>query len=227
MHHLLRYLLESILGKEILLRLSGGMVALLGGAWLIVCILSIRESLRRRRTPEATPLFVVGNDPGGVPSDPAKRRPIWKDFVALPFAAALAVLPIWLLLSPDQRSAEERASAEIKRLKGQITVDEKAPGRPIVKVSFRESYVSVLPLRRLNDADLASLKPHLEALSELRELDLCHAEISDRGLSELRGLTQLKTLILGSQSFDTRARLTGDAVSELRKALPNTEIYFY
>ena len=209
MHHLigklLGKLLESILGKEIMLNLCGGMFALFGGVWLIVCILSIRESLRRRRTPE-----------------------IWKPLVALPFAAALAVLPIWLLLSPDQRSAEERASAEIKELKGEVTVDAKAPGRPIIKVDFRDSYVSHFPLRRLSDKDLARLKPHLEALSQLRELDLCHADITDRGLSELRGLTQLKTLILGGQwNWPPKEGLTSAAVSELRKALPNTEIYFY
>jgi hypothetical protein len=227
MHHLIGKLLESILGKEVMLRLSGGITALLGGLWLIVCILSIRESLRRRRTQEPAPLSVVRNDPGRMLSDPAivQHAPIWKEFVSLAFAAALAVMGIWLLLRPDHRSGEERASAEIKRLKGEVTVDEKAPGRPIVKVSFREYLVSLSPPRRLTDSDLASLKPHLEALPQLRELDLCRTDITDRGLSELRGLTQLKTLILGSDLYPTP--LTEDGVSEIRKALPNTEICFY
>jgi hypothetical protein len=220
---LLGKLLEQLLGKELMLRLLfGGMLTLFGGIGVIACIVSIRESLRKRRTPQATPLDVVSNGPGGPLSDPAKRAPIGEGFVLLPFAVALAALGIWLLVRPDSRPA----SAVIEDLGGKVTVDEKAPGRPIVKVSFREGRLVLLSRRYVSDTDLARLKPHLEALPQLRELDLCHADITDRGLSELRGLTQLKTLIVGSQTFPP-TRLTEDAVSELRKTLPNTEIYFY
>jgi hypothetical protein len=147
--------------------------------------------------------------------------PGWPGLVILGIGAALAVTGLWLLLRPDQRSEQERAVAAIKRLKGEVTVDEKAPGRPVVKVSFREAQWPA----GLTDADLAGLKPHLETLSQLRELDLCRTDVTDKGLSELRGLTQLKTLTLGSQLFP--GRLSANGLNEVRKALPNTEVYWY
>jgi hypothetical protein len=134
----------------------------------------------------------------------ARREPRWPALAFLGVAVALAATGLWLLLKPDQRSGQERAVAAIKRLQGEVTRDDQVPGQPVVKVSFRESQA---PLRGLTDTGLASLRPHLEALSQLRELDLCRTDITDKGLSELRGLTQLKTLILGSQMFPNEKRL--------------------
>jgi hypothetical protein len=234
MHHLIGKLLEHILGQEIMMRLCGGMFALFGGVWLIACILSIRESLRQRRTPEPTPRFVVWTDSGRVLSDPAEHTPIWKVFVALPFAAALAVLGIWLLL--HQRTAEERAIDAIKDAKGEVEVDAARPGKPVVKVSFRDSR-RVLS-GKLNDKDLKSLKPHLEALAELRELDLVHTDITDEGLDYLKGLTRLKVLSLGEPYWPKNMpnmpnipnmpkSLSQARVDELQRSLPETKINFY
>jgi hypothetical protein len=159
--------------------------------------------------------------------DSAQQAPLWKAVVSIPFAVTLAVLGFWLLLRPDPRSAEERALAAIKKRGGVVTVDEKSPNRTIVKVSFSEAYWTTWSRRRLSQTDLASLKPHFEALPQLRELDLCNADIMDRDLLELRGLTQLKTLIVGSVIPMCPVNLTEEGVNKLRKALPNTEVHFH
>jgi hypothetical protein len=140
--------------------------------------------------------------------------------------AVKVILALWLLplgVMGCNTSPQERAVAEIKNRHGEVTVDEKAPGRPVVKVSFRDS---LFKRHCLNDTDLAALEPHLQALSDLRELDLVRTCITDQGLKHLRGLTRLKTLELGS-ALVGGSELTNAGVEELRKALPQTQIYFY
>ena len=63
-------------------------------------------------------------------------------------------------------------------------------------------------------------------MSELQNLDLAGTEITDQGLRHLKGLTQLKTLRLGS-SRSIASTLTKDTVLELQTDLPDTTIYFY
>ncbi len=107
-----------------------------------------------------------------------------------------------------------------------------SPGRPLVSVSFREARGRWS--RRLTDGDLARLRPHLEALPQLDELDLTRADITDEGLMELRGLTHLKMLSVGDGygpnsppgPFHSPTRLTESGVNQIRKALPNAKVHF-
>jgi WD40 repeat protein len=141
-------------------------------------------------------------------------------------------------LTPEER-AIERAAAAIERLNGVLTRDDKAPGKPIIKVRFQDSrwpgdyeHVGLLNQRHpLTDDDLATLQPHLESLAELQEIDLAATAITDKGLEYLKGLQHLKMLELGV-GYDPgglsprKGVLTGKGVDGLRKALPNTEVKF-
>ena len=72
------------------------------------------------------------------------------------------------------------------------------------------------------------MRPLLEHLSELRDLDLRFTDVTDQGLTHLKGLTQLATLRVGTSECQVNAsKLTMDAVAELQKDLPHTTIYFY
>ena len=131
-----------------------------------------------------------------------------------------------MLFGPDLRSLDQ----QIESFKGQITRDENAPGKPITGISFHrrefDFSFSSHSSRGFCDGDLATLRPSLEGLSELRDLDLAGTEITDQGLRHLKSLTQLKTLRVGS-SRSIASALTKDAVLELQKDLPDTAIYFY
>ena len=115
---------------------------------------------------------------------------------------------------------QAQAVNEIKALQGEVRYDETRPGKPLVGVSFRFMPVT----RRLTDAELARLQPYLEGLRELRDLDLCETDITDAGLVYLKGLTQLKTLQLGSLHFPPK--VTPQAIQELRQTLPGVAISF-
>jgi hypothetical protein len=133
-------------------------------------------------------------------------------------------LSLWLWIKPDTWPPREQAVDAIKKQNGEITVDEQAPGQPIVKVSFRSRW-GRWGQSPFGDAELASLMPHLKALSELRTLDLYETIVTDRGLLELRELTQLKDLILGCPPWLTPKRLSENGVNDLRKALPKTRVF--
>jgi hypothetical protein len=130
---------------------------------------------------------------------------------------------VWAILA----GRDEPAVLAIKRLKGKITRDESAEGKPVVAISFKVAGPAHLPdEKELTDADLAELQPHLEALSKLQDLDLRGAKITNDGLRFLETLTQLKTLQLGG-GWETNVKLTRNRVDELRKALPHTEIVLH
>ena len=116
----------------------------------------------------------------------------------------------------------------IKRLGGEVReVGQLPPEPPRVWVNLQEARGRWS--RRLTDDDLARLRPHLEALSRLEQLDLTNADITDAGLMELRGLTHLKILFLGKTRFDrlySPKRLTESGVNKIRKALPNAKVFF-
>ena len=136
----------------------------------------------------------------------------------------------WMLYGPDTRSLEEF----IDPSNGQITRDDNAPGKPITGVSIHRRFDNecrphdffAFNYFAFHDSDLAAMRPRLESLSELRELDLVGTEITDQGLRHLKGLTHLKTLRVGS-SRSIASTLTKDAVLELQKDLPDTTICFY
>ena len=103
---------------------------------------------------------------------------------------------------------EAIAIAEIKKLGGKITRDEKSPGKPVISVDLQGTKVT--------DAWLANLKgltklkslvlchtavdtglEHLKGLTTLESLDLWNTAVTDKGLEHLKGLTQLQSLNLG------------------------------
>jgi len=79
---------------------------------------------------------------------------------------------------------EARVIAEIEKLGGKVTVDEKSPGKPVTGVTFEGSKVT--------DAALAYLK----GLATLRTLNLGNTQVTDAGLAHLKGLEQLQWLNL-------------------------------
>jgi hypothetical protein len=118
---------------------------------------------------------------------------------------------------------------------GRVTRDDDAPGAPIIRVEFRGissgRFFGLGPVetRYLTDDGLARVRPHLEALPELRELSVDETLITDKGLAHLKGLTQLKLLKLPGREIRhvlmPPARvLSYEAVDDLRKALPQTKV---
>ena len=65
---------------------------------------------------------------------------------------------------------QAKAIAEVIRLGGKVTVDEKSPGKPVIGVSLRHVEVT--------DAGLECLKE----FPQLQLLDLDHTQITDAGL---------------------------------------------
>ena len=125
---------------------------------------------------------------------------------------------------------QAKAVAEITRLGGKVTVDEKSPGKPVIGVSLRHvevtdagleclkelSQLQLLDLdhTQVTDAGLASLK----GLTNLQLLDLEHTQVTDAGLASLKGLTKLQSLNL---EF---TKVTDAGMKGLQKALPNCTI---
>jgi hypothetical protein len=136
-----------------------------------------------------------------------------------------AVVMVLVTVLPNIRTPQERAVQAIKAAEGEVSYDSRRPDKPVVRVSFRDARPGGLLGGALSDGDLGSLRPHLEALSQLRHLDLAHTELTDAGLVHLYGLAQLETLSLGGGFRPTR--LTDAAVAKLRAALPHTKVYFY
>jgi len=84
----------------------------------------------------------------------------------------------------ERNTEEVKAIAEIVKLGGKVTFDEKSPGKPVIYLDFSESKVT--------DAGLA----HLKQLPTLKSLNLRGTKITDAGLANLKGLRQLQSLNL-------------------------------
>ena len=106
-----------------------------------------------------------------------------------------------------QAVREERAVNAILKSGGQVTRDEKLPGRPVVGVTLKGPKVT--------DSDLEDLKE----LKGLRWLDLSRTQITGAGLKDLKELK-------GLQSLDLRGtKITDAGLKDLRQALPKTVVY--
>ena len=122
---------------------------------------------------------------------------------------------------------KEKAIAAIVKLGGKVTLDEKQPGKPVVRV--------ILYGPEVTDAGLV----HLKGFAKLEELILIGTEVTDAGLVHLKGLTNLKSLALGfTEVTDAglvylkgltkleylglcNVKVTEAGEKELQKALPN------
>src|SRR5262249_41914234 len=123
----------------------------------------------------------------------------------------------------DERSAGEQKAIEVvQKLGGKITLDQDAPGKPVVAVDFRNSNVrdSDLPclkaFPRLQKLDLSdcplvqglALRP-LKDLKELKELHLPVTGLNEARPGDLAALQGLQTLHLA------RAPVTDAVLKEL------------
>ena len=117
-----------------------------------------------------------------------------------------------LLVAAEDRSADEQKAIDaVTKMGGKITVDEHAPGKPVVGVKLGRMPVMgaglkasriwlgdptrvVLGFTGVTDAGLKELA----ALKRLQELNLsCAAQVTDAGLKELAALKSLQSLNLG------------------------------
>ncbi|MFO0899460.1 MAG: hypothetical protein U0836_18695 [Pirellulales bacterium] len=73
----------------------------------------------------------------------------------------------------------------------------------------------------LDDAQLASLRPHLETLPRLRALNLSSTRITDQGLASLEGLSHLEHLMLEHNA------LSAPAVDRLQQKLPGCVFHYH
>ena len=117
----------------------------------------------------------------------------------------------WLVLSSSATirgdDAEDKAAAFLEKLGGQITRDEKLPGKPVISVGLAVSTVNQNGLRELTKLkSLTSLNMdgikvtyagvlEIAALKTLTHLSLNFTDVTDSGLKELaKKLTSLTTL---------------------------------
>jgi Leucine-rich repeat (LRR) protein len=95
--------------------------------------------------------------------------------------------------------AADRTAQAIQKLKGQITRDYQAPGKPVVSVRLLGPWVTDANLQLLADS------------RQLRSLTLDRAPITDAGLEHLAGLTKLSGLVLsGTRVTDAGMKSVGE-----------------
>jgi internalin A len=147
----------------------------------------------------------------------------------LTFGLLVSCVPLGWAVEPNDEQA--KAVAEIQKLGGKVTMDEKNPDKPITSVYLAKSKVSDAGLERL------------ERLTRLQSLILSNTNVTDTGLVHLKGLTQLQTLHLSGTKitdaglvniqglanlqnlFMLRTQVTDEGVKKLQQALPNCRIY--
>jgi Leucine-rich repeat (LRR) protein len=151
-----------------------------------------------------------GQADGALPPD---RAVLTKEYLlmktthwSLTGAALILALATCMTASVLADEAEDKAVKAIEKLGGQYGRDEKAKGKPIVRVFLLGPKVKDAGLKLL--AGLKQLKllnlqntqvtdgglKHLAGLKQLRSLLLFNAKVTDAGLKELAGLKQLRSL---------------------------------
>ena len=133
-----------------------------------------------------------------------------------------------LVLASGGRGDEAGAAAALKKLGARVTIDERAPGKPVVAVTFTDVTEAGLQqlkeLKSLKTLDLSNTKAPDAALKELRglrslqSLNLTATAVTDAGMEDLKDLKKLKTLTLGF------TKVTAAGFKELKEALPKCEI---
>jgi hypothetical protein len=114
-----------------------------------------------------------------------KRRGLWSALLVF-----LALAPA----APAQQTSDpvERALNTVRQLGGQVIIDEKSPGQPVLRVDLNGP--------RVTDSVVAQLR----AFGFLRTLFLCETKVTDAGLANLRDLNDLRVLYLTYGSITDR-----------------------
>jgi hypothetical protein len=100
---------------------------------------------------------------------------------------------LWLAASAlPARADEAKAVAALEKAGAKLERDEKAPGRPVVRVDFRG--------KRVPPEDLACL----QALPRLRVLHLGGSRVTEEGLAKLAAVTGLRELGLDAEGVTDR-----------------------
>ena len=127
--------------------------------------------------------------------------------ILLPLLLALLLGPV-LGWAAEPKADEANAIAEIEKLGGKVTRDEKSPDRRVISVDLSTRNVTDqwlaclqglpqlqslrLRITQVTDAGLI----HVAGLTRLQLLDLAYTKITDPGLVHLEGLTELRSLNL-------------------------------
>ncbi len=101
-------------------------------------------------------------------------------------------------LSGATRADEVSALKAVEYLGGEVTRDDKLPGKPVIEVNLAFGHVT--------DTDLKELKD----LKQLTSLALYNSQVTDGGLKELKDIKQLTTLYLNN------TRVTDAGLKELK-----------
>src|SRR5438309_948283 len=92
---------------------------------------------------------------------------------------------------PDTvKSQQDKIVAHIKKLGGDVDLNDKAPGKPAIKVNFFD--------RPITDAEMEPL----QGLTDLRWLGLSHTKVTSTGLKHIERLTNLQELYLFETAID-------------------------
>ena len=129
------------------------------------------------------------------------------------------------LQATDSNVSQAQAVAEVERLGGKVTIDEKNPKRPVKGVDLAKSEATDAELECLKAlTSLAYLRldntqvtdaglEHLKGLTDLRMLRVANAQVTDAGLEHLEGLTNLIWLDL-SKTWSLSGKATSPQVTD-------------
>src|SRR5437763_1395499 len=125
----------------------------------------------------------------------------------------LTGVALLVALTGSARSDEASAVAALKKLKAEVTLDDKMPGKPVVAIDLTNSPVT--------DADLKNLKQ----LPHLKSIDLANTRVTAKGLKELNGLKQLTTVgLYGTLTSDADLKELKDLQQLTRLNLTLTRV---
>ncbi len=104
--------------------------------------------------------------------------------------------------------AEHKAIGFVQRLGGTVELDDKAKGKPIVRVDLEFKDLTdagmkeLVPFKHLKDLQISSTKvtdaglKEVATFKELKSISIAHTKVTDAGLKELTGLKELVWLDL-------------------------------
>jgi hypothetical protein len=123
----------------------------------------------------------------------------------------------------DKNAEQEEAIAAINKMNGSVDIDQKRPGKPVIRVHLFEGKtvgIGLAPLAKLPEIEWIGLHAsditeadleHLKGLTKLRRLGLVDTRLNDAGLKRLEGMTSLEMLYLNENP------ITDAGLENLRK----------